>query len=104
MAVPATVQMAISKQYATLANAVTHDPSSEKKILAPHFADRAHLKLSVYEYDPLTVLVLHISRRGRHLVVRAEYVGVSGKHETTLDRWLLLHGAWRLTQRNEARP
>ncbi len=93
--------MAVSQRYAQLADAVTHGhDGAEQAMLAPHFADRAKIKLTAYEYDPLTVLVETIHVNGRAMTVHAQYVGVHGKHENTVDRWLLLGGAWRLAQRD----
>ena len=47
------VQSTIAQRYAQLGNAVTHDPSQEQSVLAPHFNDRARVKLSTFEYDPI---------------------------------------------------
>ena len=104
MPVPPVTQMTMAQTYARLANAVTHDPTSEKGFLAPHFTDRAKIKLAAFEYDPLTVQVLAITPRGKVFLVHARYVGVGTKNDETVDRWLLLDGAWRLAERNEARP
>ncbi len=104
MPVSADVQIAVSQRYAQLADSITHGhEESERAILAPHFADGAKLKLSVYEFDPLTVLVQKVQVNGRTMIVHADYVGMSGKHENTVDRWLLLDGAWRLAQRDQSR-
>jgi hypothetical protein len=92
--------MAVSQRYAQLADAVTHGhDDAERAILATRFSDAAKIKLSAYEYDPLTVLVQKIQVNGSTMIVHAQYVGVHGKHENTVDRWLLLDGTWRLAQR-----
>jgi len=93
--------MAVSQRYAQLAESIAHGHDDvERELLAPHFSDKAKLKLSVYEYDPLTVLVQKIQVHGGTMIVHAQYVGVQGRHEVTVDRWLLLGGAWRLAQRD----
>lgn len=100
----AQTQSAITERYSSLANALTHgEAARERQILAPQFRDRAHIVLGRYAYDPLTVLVRHMSLEGDTIVVRARYIGVHGKVETTLDRWLLLGGTWRLAERDPAR-
>lgn len=101
MPISADAQLAISQRYAQLADSITHGhEEAEQSILAPHFSDRAKEKLAAYQYDPLTVKVQKIQVNGTWMVVHAQYVGVQGKHETTVDRWLLLDGAWRLAQRD----
>lgn len=93
--------MAVSQRYAQLADSITHGhDAAERAILAPRFSDKAKLKLAAYEYDPLTVLVQKIQVHAGTMIVRAQYVGVQGKHETTVDRWLLLDGTWRMAQRD----
>ena len=93
--------MAVSQRYARLADSITHgNNDGEHTMLATHFSDRAKIKLGTYEYDPLTVLVQKIHVDGRTTIVHAQYVGVQGKHENTVDRWLLLDGSWRLVQRD----
>ena len=101
MPISADVQIAVSQRYAQLADAITHGHEDvEHVMLAPQFADRAKIKLATYEYDPLTVLVQKIQVNGHAMTVHAQYVGVHGNHENTVDRWLLLDGAWRLAQRD----
>jgi hypothetical protein len=101
MPVSTDVQMTMSQRYAQLADSITHaHDDAERAILAPHFSDRAKIKLTAYEYDPLTVLVQKIQMNGKLMIVHAQYAGVQGKHENTVDRWLLLDGSWRLAQRN----
>lgn len=93
--------MTVSQRYAQLADSITHGrDAAERAILAPRFSDKAKLKLDAYQYDPLTVLVQNIHVQGGTMIVHAQYVGVHGKRETTLDRWLLLDGTWRLAQRD----
>ena len=97
------VQIAVSQRYATLANAITHGQTGvEQSLLEKGFTDRAKLKLSSYEYDPLTILVQRIDDRGNTMRVKAYYVGVNGRSEVTMDRWLLVNGSWRLTERDPA--
>ena len=104
MPVSPDVQIVVSQRYEQLADSITHGRDvDERAILAPHFSDAAKIKLAAYEYDPLTVLVQKIIVDGRMMTVHADYVGVHGKHENTVDRWLLLEGAWRLTQRDKSR-
>jgi hypothetical protein len=93
------VQSAISERYAELGNAVTHDPTQEQTVLASDFKDRAKVKLSSFEYDPLTVVVQKISQQGDEITVHAEYVGVHGHNSSTVDHWILIDGAWFLTDR-----
>lgn len=101
MPVSADVQIAVSQRYMQLADSITHGHvDAERELLAPHFSDRAKIKLAAYEYDPLTVLVQTIHVDGRTMIVHAQYVGVQRKHENTVDRWLLLDGSWRLAQRD----
>ncbi|HUA09726.1 MAG TPA: hypothetical protein VMA98_10665 [Candidatus Acidoferrales bacterium] len=100
MAVSAEVQSAIAQQYAALGSAVTHDPSQEQSVLAPHFRDRAREKLSSFEYDALTVLVEKIVMHGDRLEVHAQYVGVHGHDAQTIDHWIKIDGQWRLLDRN----
>lgn len=98
------LQMAVSQRYVRLANAITHaENGGEKQLLAPHFRDRAKIKLSAYEYDPLTVLVQRVRVHGNEMIVKAYYVGVHGKSEVTFDRWLLVNGSWRLAERDATR-
>ena len=105
MAVSADVQIAVSQRYAQLADSVTHGhDKGEREILAPHFSDTAKIKLSAYEYDPLTVLVQNIQVNGSTMTVHAQYIGVQQKRENTVDRWLLLDGVWRLAERDKPRP
>ena len=106
MAVPAQVQSTISQTYATLADSITHNkPAVEKSILAPKYIDHASLKLNVYQYDPLTVLVQKVDAQGSTmLVVHAQWVGIGKNHENTVDRWSLMNGSWRLVERNHTRP
>jgi hypothetical protein len=94
------VQSAISQRYAELGNAVTHDPTQEQRVLATDFKDRAHVKLATFEYNPLTVVVQKIVLQGDEVEVHAEYVGVHGHNITTVDHWILIDGAWFLTDRN----
>jgi hypothetical protein len=94
------VQSAISQRYAQLGNAVTHDPTQEERVLATDFKDRAHVKLSTFEYDPLTVVVEKIVLQGDEVEVHAEYVGVHGHNATSVDHWILIDGAWFLVDRN----
>lgn len=100
MPVSMEVQSAIAQQYAALGSAVTHDPTQENTVLAPHFHDRAHEKLATFEYDPLTVLVEKIVVQGNRLEVHAQYVGVHGHNVRTVDHWIMIDGAWRLLDRN----
>jgi hypothetical protein len=101
MAVSADVQMAVSTRYAQLADSITHGHENvEKAMLAPHFKDRAKIKLDVFEYDPLTVLVQKIELHGKSMLVHAQWVGVGKNRENTVDRWLLLNGTWRLAERD----
>ena len=99
MPVSADVQLAISQRYAQLGAAVTHDPTTERSLLAPHFQDHAKVKLSTFEYDPLTVVVQKISMQGDKITVRAEYVGIHGHNATSIDRWILIDGTWYLVDR-----
>src|SRR5579872_5233803 len=100
MPVTANVQMAISQRYIALTDSITHgQQDAERAVLAPHFHDGAKLKLSVYEYDPLTVLMQKISMHGSTLTVHAQYVGVGKRHENTVDRWQLIGGVWKLLDR-----
>ncbi|HET9029816.1 MAG TPA: hypothetical protein VFN49_06535 [Candidatus Aquilonibacter sp.] len=96
----------MSQTYATLADSITHNkPQIEKSILAPRFTDRAKIKLNVYEYDPLTVLVEKIDAKSQTtLVVHAQWVGIGKNRENTVDRWLRMNGSWRLVERDQARP
>ena len=100
MPVPMAIQSAISQRYAQLGDAVTHDPAQEQAVLAPHFHDRARLKLSSFEYDALTVLVEKIVVVGKRLEVHAQYVGVRGHNAHTIDHWVMIDGQWRLADRN----
>lgn len=101
MPVAAAVQMAISQRYIALTDSITHGhESAEKALLAPHFADRARLKLMEYEYDPLTVVVQKISTKGKALIVHAEYVGVGKRRENTVDHWVQIDGEWKLLERS----
>jgi hypothetical protein len=100
MPVSMDVQSTISQRYAQLSNAVTHDPPQERSVLAPHFADNAKFKLSTFEYDPLTVIVQRIDSRPDGLYVRAEYVGIHGHNEVTLDHWQNVAGTWVLAARH----
>jgi len=100
MPVSMDVQSAISQRYAQLSNAVTHDPSQERGVLSPHFHDAAKLKLATFEYDPLTVIVQRIDARPDGLYIRAEYVGIHGHNEVTLDHWQMISGQWVLAARH----
>jgi hypothetical protein len=97
--VSADVQSTISQRYAQLGSAVTHDPTQEQRVLATNFKDRAKVKLSTFEYDPLTIVVQKIVMRGDKLEVRAEYVGVHGHNATTVDHWTRIDGTWLLVDR-----
>ncbi|MGB6985293.1 MAG: hypothetical protein WBD74_04860 [Candidatus Aquilonibacter sp.] len=99
MPVSADVQSSISQRYAALGNAVTHDPTQEQRVLATNFKDRAKVKLSSFEYDPLTVVVQKIVLSGDKLEVHAEYVGVHGHNTNTVDHWILIDGTWYLVDR-----
>jgi hypothetical protein len=99
MPVPIDVQLAISQRYAELGNAVTHDPSQEQRVLASNYKDRAKVKLKSFEYDPLTVVVQKIVLHGDAVEVHAQYVGVHGHNANTVDHWILIDGAWFLTDR-----
>jgi hypothetical protein len=99
MPVPSDVQMTIAQRYSTLAESVTHDPSSENTVLAPHFNDRAKMKLESFEYDPLTVIVQKIVRVGDRLEVHAQYVGVHGHNANTVDHWVQAGDQWYLLDR-----
>ena len=102
MPVSPDVQMAVSQRYAQLADAITHGHDDvEKSLLAPHFKDKAKIKLDTYEYDALTVLVEKIQVQGNAMTVHAQWVGIGKNHENTVDKWLLLDGTWRLAQRNQ---
>jgi hypothetical protein len=93
--------MMISQRYVALTDSITHgNEVEEQAVLAPHFSDRAKLKLVVYQYDPLTVLVQKISSQGNQLVVHAQYVGIGKRHENTVDRWILVDGTWKLVARD----
>lgn len=94
------VQSAISQRYAQLSNAVTHDPTQERGILSPQFNDAAKMRLSTFDYDPLTVIVQRIDSRPDGLYVRAEYVGVHGHNEVTVDHWKMVGGQWVLAARH----
>jgi len=100
MPVSADVQAAIAQRYAALGNAVTHDPSTEGDVLAPHFKDHSKQKLGSFEYDPLTVVVQKIVWKGNRLEVHAEYVGVHGHNVQSVDQWMRIDGEWRLLDRN----
>ncbi len=100
MPITADVQSTIAQRYAALGAAVTHDPTQEKTVLAPHFNDSAKAKLSSFEYNPLTVVVQKIVMQGNTLEVHAEYVGVHGHNANTVDHWILINGAWYLVSRN----
>lgn len=94
------VQSSISQRYAELGDAVTHDPTQEERVLATDFKDHAKVKLKSFEYDPLTVVVQKIVLHGDALEVHAQYVGVHGHNSNTVDHWILIDGAWFLTDRN----
>lgn len=100
MPVSIAVQSEIAQRYAVLGSAITHDPTQEQAVLAPHFHDRARVKLSTFEYDPLTVLVRKIAVDGSRLEVHAQYVGVHGHNADTIDHWAKIDGQWRLLDRN----
>jgi hypothetical protein len=100
MPVSADTQAAIAQRYAQLGMAVTNDPSQERSVLAPHFQDRARMKLSSFDYDPLTVVVQKIVVSPNGLEVHAEYVGLHGHNATTIDHWIDIDGVWRLLDRN----
>jgi hypothetical protein len=100
MPVSADVQSAIAQRYAQLGSAVTHDPTQEQRVFATDFKDRAPVKLSTFEYDPLTVVVQKIVLNGDSVEVHAEYVGVHGHNTKTVDHWILIDGAWFLVDRN----
>ena len=100
MPVSMDVQSAISQRYAQLSNAVTHDPTQERGILSPHFNDAAKMRLSTFDYDPLTVIVQRIDSRPDGLYVRAEYVGIHGHNEVTVDHWQMVGGQWVLAARH----
>lgn len=103
MAVSADIQNTISQRYIALTDSITHGHEDvERAILAPHFHDGAKLKLSDYEYDPLSVLVQKVSVVGKTLVVHVQYVGVGTRHENTVDRWRLIDGVWKLVDRAKA--
>ncbi|HTX57410.1 MAG TPA: hypothetical protein VMD47_09975 [Candidatus Acidoferrales bacterium] len=99
MPVSADVQSAITQRYAELGDAVTHDPTQERDVLAPEFKDRARMKLATFEYDPLTVVVQKIVVKGNGLEVHAEYVGVHGHNVNTVDHWVKRDGQWYLVDR-----
>lgn len=99
MPVSADVQSSIAQRYAQLGAAVTHDPTQEQRVLATNFTDHAKLKLSSFEYDPLTVVVQKIVMTGDKLEVHAEYVGMHGHNANTVDHWILIDGAWYLVDR-----
>jgi hypothetical protein len=97
--------MEFAQRYAALADSITHGKTDvEKSILAPHFQDQGKIKLDAYEYDPLTVQVLHIEPHGNTFFVRARYVGVNGKTEDTVDLWLVSGDSLRLAKRSHSRP
>ena len=107
MPVPPVTQMTFTQRYAALAASITHGKTDvEKSILAPHFQDHGKIRLGEYEYDPLTVQVLAIEpQKGTYgFLIHARYVGVNGKTEDTVDRWLAFDGALRLAERNHSRP
>lgn len=101
MPLSSDVQSTIAQRYAQLADAVTHDPSQERGVLAAHFHDRARVKLTTFEYDPLTVMVEKIIVQNERLEVHARYVGVQGHNVQTVDHWLKIGGFWRLSDRND---
>jgi hypothetical protein len=100
MPVSMDVQSTISQRYAQLSSAVTHDPTQERSFLSPHFNDAAKFKLRSFEYDPLTVIVQRIDSHPDGLYVRAEYVGVHGHNEVTVDHWQMVAGQWMLAARH----
>jgi len=100
MPVSTDVQLAITQRYGQLANAVTHDPTQERAVLAPRFKDRSKFKLASFEYDPLTVVVQKIVRSGDKAEVHAQYVGVHGHNVNTVDRWISIDGVWYLVDRS----
>jgi hypothetical protein len=93
------VQYAITQRYGQLTDAITHDPSGEKAVLAPNFSDRSKAKLNSFEYDPVTVLVQKMSAQPDGVYVNAEYVGVHGHNVTTVDHWEFMNGQWFLVSR-----
>jgi hypothetical protein len=99
MAVAADVQLAITQRYSQLTNAVTHDPTQERAVVAPQFRDRAKMTLRSFEYDPLTVVVQKIVRTGDRIEVHAQYVGVHGHNANTVDQWIGIDGQWYLVER-----
>ncbi len=100
MPVSMDVQSTISQRYAQLSNAVTHDPTQERSVLSRRFNDAAKFKLTSFEYDPLTVIVQRIDSHPDGLYVRAEYVGIHGHNEVTVDHWQMVSGQWVLTARH----
>jgi hypothetical protein len=100
--VTADVQAAISRRYIALTDSITHGhEDAERAMLAPHFSDHAKLKLSIYEYDPLTVLMQKMSMSGNTLIVHVQYVGVGKRRENAIDRWTLIDGVWKLLDRSK---
>jgi hypothetical protein len=100
VAVPAAVQSAISNEYLALSGAVLNgDHVAEARILAPAFHDRDNNSLSTFEYDPLTIVVGNITRKGGTFEVRATYYGAHGRKIKTVDHWMLIDGRYRLLDR-----
>jgi hypothetical protein len=97
MPVSADVQSAITLRYAQLGNAVLRDPAQERNVLAPDFHDRARMKVSSFNYQPLTVVVEKIVKQGDRLEVHAQYVGIHGHNAEAVDHWQLIDGQWLLT-------
>ena len=93
------VQSAISQRYAQLSSAVTHDPTQQRSVLSPHFNDAAKFKLASFDYNPLTVIGQRIDSHPDGIYVHAEYVGIHGHNEVTVDHWQMIGGQWVLAAR-----
>jgi hypothetical protein len=100
MPVSMDVQSAISQRYAQLSSAVTHDPTQQRSVLSPHFNDAAKFKLASFDYNPLTVIVQRIDSHPDGIYVHAEYVGIHGHNEVTVDHWQMIGGQWVLAARH----
>ena len=99
MPVSKDAQSAISQRYAQLSNAVTHDPTQERGILSPHFNGTAKMRISTFDYDPLTVIVQRIESRPDGLYVHAEYMSASMATMKTVGHWQMVGGQWAFAAR-----
>jgi hypothetical protein len=100
MPVAPDVQAAITQRYAQLSAAMSNgDEAAESAVLAPHFHDRAKIKLASFEYARITVMVTSIATVPGGCTVHATYDSENGEKQTTIDHWLKINGRWRLLDR-----